>query len=140
MLVLSNPTFLLLNAYIAGDRAALIRAYGGDPDGPIFLSDSQRNPGQPLSKWTVKDLFDRMREAVGIPQLTPHTLRHLMLTELKKSGMDLLDISRYGRHRRVSSTEIYLHTDVSDLARAVNTAHARLEQLIKKTEGQDDAV
>ena len=61
-------------------------------------------------------------------------MRHLMLTELKKSGLDLLDVSRYGRHRRVASTEIYLHTDLSDLARSVNKAHNRLEQLIQQVE------
>jgi hypothetical protein len=39
----------------------------------------------------------------------------------------LLEVSRYGRHKRVASTEIYLHTDLSDLARGVNKAHRRLE-------------
>jgi site-specific recombinase XerC len=64
-------------------------------------------------------------------------MRHLMLTELKKSGMDLLDISRYGRHRNVTSTEIYLHTDLSDLARDVNKAHQRLERLLTQIQGEE---
>jgi len=59
-----------------------------------------------------------------------------MLTELKKSGMELLDVSRYGRHRKLSSTEIYLHTDLSDLARQINQAHRRLETLIGQVEGE----
>jgi hypothetical protein len=63
-------------------------------------------------------------------------MRHLMLTELKRGGMDLLDVSRYGRHRRISSTEIYLHTDLSDLARQVNSAHHTLEKLIEQVEGE----
>jgi site-specific recombinase XerC len=82
----------------------------------------------------VKDLFDRIRDALHLPQLTPHKMRHLMLTELKKSGMDLLDVSRYGRHRRIASTEIYLHTDISDLARQVNRTYTHLETLMKKLE------
>lgn len=61
-------------------------------------------------------------------------MRHLMLTELKKSGMDLLDVSRYARHRRMASTEIYLHTDLSDLARQVNKAHQHLEKLLAQVE------
>ena len=65
-------------------------------------------------------------------------MRHLMLTELKRGGMDLLDISRYGRHRRVASTEIYLHTDLSDLARSVNKAHHRLEKLIQQVEERNN--
>ena len=63
-------------------------------------------------------------------------MRHLMLTELKRSGMELLDVSRYGRHRRMSSTEIYLHTDLSDLARQVNHAHDYLERLIRQVEAE----
>jgi len=137
-IVLSHPTFTRLKEYIAEDRAALIKCYGADWNGPIFLSDSPRNPGQPITKWTVKDIFDRIRENLHIPQLTPHKMRHLMLTELKKGGMDLLDISRYGRHRRVASTEIYLHTDLSDLARNVNKAHNRLEKLIQQVGESDD--
>jgi len=101
-----------------------------------LLSDSQRNPGQPITKWTVKDLFDHLREELHLPQLTPHKMRHLMLTELKKSGMELLDVSRYGRHRKLSSTEIYLHTDLTDLARQVNQAHRHLETLIAQVEGE----
>jgi site-specific recombinase XerC len=84
----------------------------------------------------VKDIFDRLRDALHLPQLTPHKMRHLMLTELKKSGMELLEVSRYGRHRRLASTEVYLHTDLSDLAREVNKAHRRLETLIAQVEAE----
>ena len=136
-IVLSHPTWIRLKEYIEGDRATLIKYYGGDPDGLIFLSDSQRNPGCPITKWTVKDLFDRLREALHLPQLTPHKMRHLMLTELRKSGMELLDVSRYPRHKRLASTEIYLHTDLSDLARQVNQAHHQLERLIAQMEVED---
>lgn len=137
LIVLSHPTFVKLKEYIDEDRATLIQCYGGSWDGPIFLSDSHRNPGQPITKWTVKDIFDRIRDELQIPQLTPHKLRHLMLTELKKSGLDLLEVSRYGRHRRVASTEIYLHTDLSDLARSVNKAHSRFEKLLAQVAEED---
>jgi len=48
--------------------------------------------------------------------------------------MELLEVSRYGRHRRLASTEVYLHTDLSDLARQVNKAHHRLEALVAQVE------
>ncbi len=139
-IVLSHPTWTRLKEYIEEDRAALVLCYGAEANGPIFLSDSHRNPGQPLTKWTVKDIFDRISDELHIPQLTPHKMRHLMLTELKRSGMELLDVSRYGRHRRISSTEIYLHTDLSDLARQVNKAYERLTIFIEQmeTEAHDE--
>jgi site-specific recombinase XerD len=82
----------------------------------------------------VKDIFDRLRNALQLPQLTPHKMRHLMLTELKRRGMEVLEVSRYARHRKLSSTEIYLHTDLSDLARQINKAHHRLEALVAQVE------
>ncbi len=136
IIVLSHPTWTRLKEYLEEDRAALVKYYGAEANGPIFLSDSHRNPGQPLTKWTIKDIFDRISDALHMPQLTPHKMRHLMLTELKKGGMELLDVSRYARHRRVSSTEIYLHTDLSDLARQVNKAHDHLTLLIQQVEGE----
>jgi integrase/recombinase XerD len=136
IIALSHPTWTRLKAYLEEDRAALVKYSGTEANGPIFLSDSHRNPGQPLTKWTVKDIFERISDALHMPQLTPHKMRHLMLTELKKGGMELLDVSRYARHRRVSSTEIYLHTDLSDLARQVNKAHDHLTLLIQQVEGE----
>lgn len=136
IIVLSHPTWTRLKAYLDEDRATLVRCYGAETNGRIFLSDSHRNPGLPITKWTVKDIFDRISDALHIPQLTPHKMRHLMLTELKKSGMELLDVSRYARHRRMSSTEIYLHTDLSDLARQVNKAHHHLSMLVEKVEAE----
>ena len=137
MIVLSHPTWARLKEYIEEDRAALVATFGTEVNGPIFLSDSHRNPGQPLSKWTVKDIFDRISDALRLPQLTPHKMRHLMLTELKRSGMDLLDVSRYARHRRIASTEIYLHIDLSDLAHQVNQAHQWIEKLLAQMEGEE---
>ena len=141
IIMLSRPTWTRLKEYVEEDRATLAATFGVEANGPIFLSDSHRNPGQPLSKWTVKDIFDRISDALQIPQLTPHKMRHLMLTELKKSGMDLVDVSRYARHRTIASTEIYLHTDLSDLARQVNKAHQHLEKLLAQMEegGEDDS-
>src|SRR5260221_1543734 len=101
-IVLSQPTWSRLKEYVEGERDALIKCYGADCNGPIFLSDSQRNPGRPISKWTVKDIFDRLRNALHLPQLTPHTMRHLMVTELKRSGMELLELRRDARHRELS--------------------------------------
>ncbi len=137
-IVLSHPTWTRLKESLEEDRAALAATFGAQANGPLFLSDSQRNPGQPLSKWTVKDIFDRISDALQIPQLTPHKMRHLMLTELKKSGMDLLDVSRYARHRKITSTEIYLHTDLSDLARQVNKVHQHIEKLLAQVEEGED--
>jgi integrase len=138
-IVLSHTTYTRLKAYCAGDRAALVAHYGADPAGPILLSESARNPGQPLTKWTVTDVFNRLRAALGLPHLTPHKLRHLMLTHLHRSGeMDLLDIARYGRHKSLASTQLYVHTDTSDLARKLNKVHAHRAAIIGRLQDPEE--
>ncbi len=139
-IVLSNTTWKILQDYLQEDRARLVKAYGVEDAGPLFLSESNQNAGQPISKWTITKLFEEIRRALGLPQLTPHKLRHLMLTHLMDNGLDLYEVSRYARHRSTASTEIYLHMADATLARQVNKAHAqqwkRLEVLFKERETQ----
>src|SRR6266567_2905818 len=110
---------------------------------PFFSSPSNQNAGQPISKWSITKIFDEIRDALGLPQLTPHKLRHLMLTHLMDHGLDLYEVSRYGRHRSTASTEIYLHLADSKLARQVNAIHEqqwhRLEALFQQRELQQEA-
>jgi integrase/recombinase XerC len=142
-IVLSNTTWKILRDYLQEDRARLVAAYGAEEAGPLFLSESNQNAGQSISKWSVTKLFDEMRDALGLPQLTPHKLRHLMLTHLMDNGLDLYEVSRYGRHRSIASTEIYLHLADSKLARQVNKIHdqqwKRLESLFQERQTQGEA-
>src|SRR6266567_6654413 len=90
---------------------------------PFFSSPSNQNAGQPISKWSITKIFDEIRDALGLPQLTPHKLRHLMLTHLMDHGLDLYEVSLYARHRSTASTEMYLHIADAKLARQVNHIH-----------------
>src|SRR2546421_7587641 len=142
-IVLSNTTWKLLQDYLQEDRARLVQAYGIEDAGPLFLSESNQNAGQPISKWSITKIFEEIRQALGLPQLTPHKLRHLMLTHLMDNGLDLYEVSRYGRHRSIASTEIYLHLADSKLARQVNKIHEqqwkRLESLFQEQQTQGEA-
>src|SRR2546430_574801 len=66
----------------------------------------------------------------GKPSVAP------IATDLKQFHPAFFEFSRYRRHRRLASTEVYLHTDLSDLARDVNKAHRRLETLIAQVEAE----
>lgn len=141
-IVLSNTTWRILQDYLNLDRARLIKAYGAEDAGPLFLSESNANAGEPISKWTVTKIFDEIRDALGLPQLTPHKLRHLMLTHLMDYGLDLYEVSRYARHRSTASTEIYLHLADAKLARQLNHIQEqqwnRLASLFKEQERQGE--
>ena len=132
----SAATAVLLTRYVNQDRAHVLTAFGGAVEGPLFLSESQRNPGAPLAIGAFNDVVTRIRWVVGIPQFTPHTLRHLRLTVLQRCNVPLTDIALYAGHASVASTQIYLHMTPVSLARRLSIALApydlRLTQIIEE--------
>ena len=66
----SAPTGVLLSGYLA-HRATISRARG-----PLFLSESRRNHGQPLTLWTWSKVVRRIALAAGCrgsPRTRPGT-------------------------------------------------------------------
>ena len=61
----------LLRQYIEGDRRTPVAAYDAEDSGPVFLSESTRNPGRPLAVGAFDEIMERVREKVGLP--APHT-------------------------------------------------------------------
>lgn len=136
LVVLSPTTYQKLQQYITRERARLINDYGGDENGLIFLSESHRNPGQPISVWTFQDVIKKVRKIVGTPGLTPHKLRHLMLTDLVRGGMPLDEVSYYAGHASLATTGLYVHPERSTVARHVRKATKwRDEQMKRLIEG-----
>jgi site-specific recombinase XerD len=130
----SRTTGTILKGYLWNDRAHILAAFGGDKNGPLFLSESNRNAGQPILLGTVNDVIERIRRDVALPRLTTHTFRHLRCTVLKRCGVDLKDIALYAGHESVATTEIYIHLAPSELSKRIRQAMAafdsRMEQLI----------
>lgn len=85
-------------------------------DGALFLSESPRNYGQALSFETWGKEVRKLRDLAGIPNFTPHTLRHLCLTDLARSGWDLHEIATFAGHRSIQSTLVYIHLSGRDIA------------------------
>src|SRR6266496_6820111 len=132
LVVLSPITYQKLHQYLARERRRLIEDYGGDANGCIFLSESHRNPGQPISVWTFQDVVKKVRKIVGAPALTPHKLRHLMLTDLVSGGMELHEVSYYAGHASLDTTSLYLHPKRTTVARHVRKATKRRDEQIKR--------
>ncbi len=94
--------------------------------GALFLSESDRNFRQPITKWSWSKTVRRLALQAGIPAFSTHTLRHLRLTHLARSGWRLHDIATYAGHRNVQSTTLYIHLSGEDLLRKI--AHS-VEQM-----------
>ena len=84
--------------------------------GPLFLSESRRNKAQPLSIWTWSKVIAALAVRAGAPQFTTHTLRHLCLTDLARSGWELHEIATFAGHRSIQTTMLYIHLSSRDLA------------------------
>ncbi|MBI4496611.1 MAG: tyrosine-type recombinase/integrase [Chloroflexi bacterium] len=118
----SAATAALFMAYLE-QRHARTQARG-----PLFVSESQRNRGQPISLWTWTKVVERIAERAGVPQFTTHTLRHLCLTDLARAGWALHEIAEFAGHRTTQTTLLYIHLSGRDLAakleRGMATIHA----------------
>ena len=99
----------LLSAYLA-HRKSLTRARG-----PLFISESRRNAGRPLTFWTWSKVVHSLAERAGLPQLSTHTFRHLCLTDLARAGWELHEIATFAGHRNTCTTLIYIHLSGREL-------------------------
>lgn len=84
--------------------------------GVLFLSESRRNRAQPLTKWTWSKVIKALAERAGVPQFTTHTLRHLRLTDLARSGWEMHEIATYAGHKSINTTLAYIHLSGRELA------------------------
>ena len=110
----SAATGVLLTGYLA-HRATISRARG-----PLFLSESRRNYGRPLTLWTWSKVVRRVALAADLPRFSTHTTRHLCLTDLARMGWELHAIATFAGHRSTESTLTYIHLSGRDLAEKLN--------------------
>jgi len=84
--------------------------------GALFLSESRRNFAKPISLWTWSKVVRGLALGAGVPRFSTHTLRHLCLTDLARSGWDLHAIASLAGHRDTSTTLLYIHLSGRELA------------------------
>jgi integrase/recombinase XerD len=106
----SASTGAILAAYL-DHRRTLSTARGS-----LFLSESRRNRSEPLSLWTWSKVVRSIAIRADVPRFSTHTLRHLCLTDLARSGWELHAIAGLAGHRDTSTTMQYIHLSGRDLA------------------------
>jgi site-specific recombinase XerD len=124
----SEATGRLFNAYLQ-HRRTLSRDRG-----PLFVSESNRNVGKPLTIWSWSKTMEGIARASGVLRLSTHTLRHLCLTDLARAGWDIHEIAAFAGHRTFASTLLYIHLSGRELsaklAAGMDQIHAwRAQQL-----------
>jgi integrase len=122
----------VLDHYLDRQRRALVDAYALDDRGPLFVSESTRNPGRPLVPGTFNDVVEALRASLDLPQLHPHTFRHQRLTALKAAGVPLEDIALFAGHASTETTRLYLHLAPVELGARIRAATERLDAHLER--------
>lgn len=69
---------------------------------------------------TIEHTVAAVRNKLGWKNVTPHTFRHSFASSLVEKDVNLLKISKLLGHSSLKTTQIYIHTNISQLADAVN--------------------
>ena len=84
--------------------------------GALFVSESPRNRAAAVSPWTWSKVVRSIAARAGVEAFSTHTLRHLCLTDLARSGWELHAIATFAGHQRTETTQRYIHLSGRDLA------------------------
>lgn len=92
-------------------------------DAPLFSSVSRNNFGGRLTTVSISRICKTAMRAAGFDseRLTAHSLRHTAATAALNAGATLREVQETLRHKRISTSEIYLH----ELDALKNSATAR---------------
>jgi integrase/recombinase XerD len=96
--------------------------------GALFVSESPRNRGVGVSPWTWSKVVRSIALRAGVPSFSTHTLRHLCLTDLARSGWELHQIASFAGHRSTDTTQRYIHRSGGDLAERLASGMTQIHQ------------
>jgi integrase/recombinase XerD len=96
--------------------------------GALFVSESPRNRGQGVSAWTWSKVVRSIALRAGVPSFSTHTLRHLCLTDLARSGWELHQIASFAGHRSTDTTQRYIHLSGRDLSERLASGMTQIHQ------------
>lgn len=105
-------------------EALALHAAGMEARGASYLFESSRQ--HKYSERGVRRMLQRYSELAGLSQpLSPHKLRHFLLTWLKKQGIDDALIQPYSGHSSRQSLEIYSKLAIGEAQKEYNTVIGR---------------
>ena len=98
------------------------RGFSVSNNAPLFVTKKH----QWLSVRTIQWVVEQLRNKAGIDfQATPHTLRHSFATAVLERTGNLRAVQVLLGQKRLTSTEVYLHSRRDDLVAAVESLALR---------------
>lgn len=85
--------------------------------------------GRQLTRAMVFTIIKDLAVKAGIKKvISPHTFRHSFATHLLQNGADLRSIQQMLGHESITTTEIYMHVDRSQLSDVLHKFHPRSKE------------
>ena len=81
--------------------------------------------GKPLTRQIAWSIVKTHAERAGVPDISPHTLRHSFATHLMQHGADSRSVQALLGHADISTTQIYTHITDLHMRKAYDRFHPR---------------
>jgi integrase/recombinase XerD len=120
-----------LDAYLVRARPALAagaargRAVPGRPRGSVSPAVFLNARGGRLTRQGAWAVLRAAAERAGLPQVSPHTLRHSFATHMLDGGADIRVVQELLGHASVTTTQVYTLVTVEKLREVYAAAHPR---------------
>jgi integrase/recombinase XerD len=111
-----------LEAYLVRARPALAAASKRASVGPAVFLNAR---GGRLTRQGAWGVLHAAAERAGLPDVSPHTLRHSFATHLLDGGADIRVVQELLGHASVATTQIYTLITVDRLREVYASAHPR---------------
>jgi integrase/recombinase XerD len=125
MLCLSKETIKALWAYL--------KEVLHEEDEPLFIADRGKLAGQPLTRFGLYQLIERLGTAAGIEacRCSPHPFRHTFAIEFLRNGGDVFTLQQMLGHTRLEMTMRYVAIAQADIQRQ-HRQHSPVEGILKR--------
>ena len=113
----------------AAHRAVAAWREARGPQRERFLFPANSRQGH-LTRQAFARELKHLAGAAGLPahKVSPHVLRHAFATHLLSRGADLRVVQTLLGHRDISTTEIYTHVQIEEMAAVLNDCHPLAER------------
>ena len=82
--------------------------------------------GAQLTRAMIFTIIKQLSQKIGLKKtVSPHSFRHSFATHLLENGADLRAIQQMLGHESITTTEVYLHMDKTQLSTILNKFHPR---------------
>jgi integrase/recombinase XerD len=96
------------------------KQFGNEAKPELFL-----HHGRAMRRQTAWSIIKRYAATAGVPDISPHTLRHSFGTHLMQHGADSRSVQALLGHSDISTTEIYTHITDLHMRKAYDRFHPR---------------